>query len=228
MRKIPHGSEADNILVGEIDYLEYSISAFVRLRSACHLGDLTEVPVPTRFLFILLGPHNIPGRYHEVGRAMATLMSDDVFHDVAYKAKSREDLLSGVDEFLDAVTILPPGAWDPSIRIEPPSSLPSQEARKKTEALDVKSIDSDEEEERERAASGLKRSGKWFGGLKNDIKRKIPWYWSDFKDAFVLQSIASIFFLYFACLTPIITFGGLLGSATGNNIVSLHELRQLS
>lgn len=61
---------------------------------------------------------------------------------------------------------------------------------------------------------------RWFGGLKNDIKRKAPWYWSDFKDAFVLQSIASIFFLYFACLTPIITFGGLLGSATGNNIVS--------
>jgi sodium bicarbonate transporter 10 len=59
-----------------------------------------------------------------------------------------------------------------------------------------------------------------FGGLMNDIKRKLPWYLSDFKDALVLQSIASIFFLYFACLTPIITFGGLLGDATGNNIVS--------
>jgi sodium bicarbonate transporter 10 len=59
-----------------------------------------------------------------------------------------------------------------------------------------------------------------FGGLINDVKRKLPWYLSDFKDALVLQSIASIFFLYFACLTPIITFGGLLGDATGNNIVS--------
>ena len=159
MRKIPHGSEADNILVGEIDFIEYSISAFVRLRTACHLGDLTEVPVPTRFLFILLGPHSIPSRYHEVGRAMATLMSDEVFHDVAYKAKSRDDLLAGVDEFLDAVTILPPGAWDPAIRIEPPTQIPSQESRKKVEQ-DTKSIDSDEEEEREREASGLKRTGK--------------------------------------------------------------------
>lgn len=26
-----------------------------------------------------------------------------VFHDVAYKAKSREDLLAGIDEFLDKV-----------------------------------------------------------------------------------------------------------------------------
>ncbi|CAG2184014.1 unnamed protein product, partial [Oppiella nova] len=36
MRKIPPGSEADNILVGEIDFLEHSISGFVRLNQACH------------------------------------------------------------------------------------------------------------------------------------------------------------------------------------------------
>lgn len=161
MRKIPHGSEADNILVGEIDYLETSITAFVRLKTACHLGDLTEVPVPTRFLFILLGPHcSVPGRYHETGRAMATLMSDEVFHDVAYKSKSREDLLSGVDEFLDAVTILPPGAWDPSIRIEPPMTLPSQDGRKKAPDA-VEEVDEEDEEAKERAASGLTRSGKY-------------------------------------------------------------------
>lgn len=49
-----------------------------------------------------------------------------VFHEVAYKAKSRDDLLAGIDEFLDQVTVLPPGEWDPSIRIEPPKSVPSQ------------------------------------------------------------------------------------------------------
>ena len=27
-------------------------------------------------------------------------MSDEVFHDVAYKAKKREHLLAGIDEFL--------------------------------------------------------------------------------------------------------------------------------
>lgn len=55
---------------------------------------------------------------------MATLMSDEVFHDVAYKAKNRNHLLAGVDEFLDAVTVLPPGEWDPTIRIEPPAAIP--------------------------------------------------------------------------------------------------------
>ena len=49
-----------------------------------------------------------------------------MFHDVAYKARNREDLLAGIDEFLDMVTVLPPGEWDPTIRIEPPKTVPSQ------------------------------------------------------------------------------------------------------
>lgn len=42
---------------------------------------------------------------------MATLMSDEVFHEVAYRAKKRDHLIAGIDEFLDAVTVLPPGEW---------------------------------------------------------------------------------------------------------------------
>ena len=59
-----------------------------------------------------------------------------------------------------------------------------------------------------------------FGGLRNDVMRKVPWYFSDFKDALHVQCLASFFFMYFACLTPIITFGGLLDTATNHNIVS--------
>ena len=56
MKKITPGAEASNILVGELKELDKPLSAFIRLSEASHLGDLTEVPVPTRFLFILLGP----------------------------------------------------------------------------------------------------------------------------------------------------------------------------
>lgn len=59
MRKIPQGAEASNILVGELDFLEKTLSAFIRLDSSVLLGDLTEVPVPTRFLFILLQPPSL-------------------------------------------------------------------------------------------------------------------------------------------------------------------------
>ena len=58
-----------------------------------------------------------------------------------------------------------------------------------------------------------------FGGLRADIRRKSKFYISDFKDCLHVQCIASVFFMYFACLTPIITFGGLLGAATDNNMV---------
>lgn len=64
-----------------------------------------------------------------------------VFHDVAYKAKDRNDLVAGIDEFLDQVTVLPPGEWDPSIRIEPPKNVPSQVKRSiKTTLLALLSV----------------------------------------------------------------------------------------
>ncbi|XP_035714213.1 electroneutral sodium bicarbonate exchanger 1 isoform X3 [Folsomia candida] len=223
MRKIPQGAEASNILVGEVDFLDKPLSAFIRLSQSVLLGDLTEVPVPTRFLFVLLGPMGGISRYHEVGRAMATLMSDEVFHDVAYKARNRGHLLAGVDEFLDAVTVLPPGEWDPSIRIEPPAAVPSQDPRKRPDAP-KEECNEEEQEQKLRFESGLTRTGRLFGGLMNDIKRKVPWYWSDFKDALSSQCLASWLFLYFACLTPIITFGGLLGKATNNNMAAIESL----
>lgn len=130
-----------------------------------------------------------------------------------FRAKKRDHLLAGVDEFLDAVTVLPPGEWDPTIRIEPPAAIPSQEVRKRPpEKVKRDEIEDElEDEQKLREESGLSRSGKLFGGLVNDLKRKAPWYFSDFKDALSLQCIASWIFLYFACLSPIITFGGLLG-----------------
>ncbi|XP_026844555.1 electroneutral sodium bicarbonate exchanger 1 isoform X10 [Drosophila persimilis] len=224
MRKIPPGAEASNILVGEVDFLERTLSCFIRLSQAALMGDLTEVPVPTRFIFILLGPPGSQSNFHEIGRAMATLMSDEIFHEVAYRARKREHLLAGVDEFLDAVTVLPPGEWDPTIRIEPPAAIPSQDVRKRPPELPKEEIDEEEEEARLREENGLSRTGRIFGGLINDVKRKIPWYWSDYRDAFSMQCVASWIFLYFACLSPIITFGGLLAEATGKNMAAMESL----
>lgn len=51
MRKIPPGAEASNILVGEVDFLDKPLAGFIRLKEASVMGDLTEVPVPTRYLF---------------------------------------------------------------------------------------------------------------------------------------------------------------------------------
>lgn len=78
-----------------------------------------QVSKENRFKCLLLQRKQlIPSEFH--------FRLDQIFHDVAYKAKDRSDLLAGIDEFLDQVTVLPPGEWDPSIRIEPPKNVPSQ------------------------------------------------------------------------------------------------------
>ncbi|CAI5688043.1 unnamed protein product [Oreochromis niloticus] len=224
MKKIPEGAEASNVLVGELDFLERPIVAFVRLSPAVLLTGLTEVPIPTRFLFILLGPDGKAQQYHEIGRSMATIMTDEIFHDVAYKAKDRSDLLAGIDEFLDQVTVLPPGEWDPSIRIEPPKKVPSQEKRKMPGVPNGTVCQEEEELHAEHHGPELQRTGRLFGGLVLDIKRKAPFYWSDFKDGLSLQCVASFLFLYCACMSPVITFGGLLGEATEGRISAIESL----
>ncbi|XP_007893705.1 sodium bicarbonate cotransporter 3 isoform X6 [Callorhinchus milii] len=225
MRKIPPGAEASNVLVGEVDFLERSIIAFIRLSPAILLTGLTEVPIPTRFLFLMLGPSGKAQQYHEIGRSIATLMTDEVFHDVAYRAKDRTDLLAGIDEFLDQVTVLPPGEWDPSIRIEPPKCVPSQEKRKLPPLPNGSPLINEMQKHVEdHTGPELTRTGRFFGGLILDVKRKLPFYLSDYKDAFSLQCLASILFLYCACMSPVITFGGLLGEATDNKISAIESL----
>ncbi|XP_029008141.1 electroneutral sodium bicarbonate exchanger 1 isoform X2 [Betta splendens] len=224
MKKIPEGAEASNVLVGELDFLERSIVAFVRLSPAVLLTGLTEVPIPTRFLFILLGPDGKAQQYHEIGRSMATIMTDEIFHDVAYKAKDRSDLLAGIDEFLDQVTVLPPGEWDPSIRIEPPKNVPSQEKRKIAGVVNGAACQVEEELHAEHHGPELQRTGRLFGGLVLDVKRKAPFYLSDFRDGLSLQCVASFLFLYCACMSPVITFGGLLGEATEGRISAIESL----
>lgn len=67
-------------------------------------------------------------------------------------------------------------------------------------------------------SDGLKSAPRPFAGIKADIKRRLPHYLDDFKDGLRAKSIASIVFMFFACLAPAITFGGLLGEQTGGAI----------
>ncbi len=59
-------------------------------------------------------------------------------------------------------------------------------------------------------------SRRFCGGLVLDVKRKLPFYASDFYDALNIQSLSAILFIYLGTVTNAITFGGLLGDATDN------------
>lgn len=85
--KIPENAQATTVLVGAHRGLSCVISAFVRLAGGCDLGNLAEVKIPVRFMYILLGPEDDDVDYHEVGRSIATLMSDKIFLEFAFQAK---------------------------------------------------------------------------------------------------------------------------------------------
>nr|XP_033783124.1 electrogenic sodium bicarbonate cotransporter 1-like isoform X2 [Geotrypetes seraphini] len=223
-RKIAEGTEVSNILVGEVDFLDKPFIAFIRLKEAAVLGTLTEIALPSRFLFILLGPKARLKAYHEIGRSIATLLTDELFQCVARKTMNKEELVAGIDEFLDELTVLPPGKWDPTVRIQPPKFLPSTQKRKLMMFRESKShCNGSMQHHDERLAHGhphvseeLKRTRRLFGGLVNDIRRKARWYWSDYYDALHIQCLSAVLFIYLATVTNAITFGGMLGDATDN------------
>uniref|UniRef100_G3WTC2 Anion exchange protein n=1 Tax=Sarcophilus harrisii TaxID=9305 RepID=G3WTC2_SARHA len=225
-QKLPPGTEAAAVLVGELDFLTQRLGVFVHFLEPVVLGTLTEVPLPMRFVCIILGPPALDKGYHEMGRAAAVLLSDPVFRWSACQASSPQDLLSAMDAFLEKVVVLPPGGVDLTERIPPPKCLsnvhkrlPSQLQESKDSCNGNISSKRDRygyEHEPQPTSKELQRTGRLFGGLVQDIRRKAPWYLSDFLDALDAQSFSAILYIYLATIANAITFGGLLGDATDN------------
>ncbi|MCH2131242.1 MAG: PTS sugar transporter subunit IIA [Pirellulaceae bacterium] len=57
-----------------------------------------------------------------------------------------------------------------------------------------------------------------FAGLLQDVRRRLPHYVDDFREGLQAKCISSILFLFFACLAPAVTFGGIMGLATDGQI----------
>ncbi|KAK3789928.1 hypothetical protein RRG08_004040 [Elysia crispata] len=212
-RKIPKNAVATNILIGELTTLRRPLMAFVRLKPARHLGWLCEVRLATQFMFVCLAPEVIEDfDVKQIGRCVGAIMVDPIFREVADLSTNRFEILAGISEFCSHLTALPPCVWDSRTRIEPPVKLPKQNFRRMTQKkLRERRESVFELEEQE---EGLKRTGRLFGGVIDDVKRKLPWYASDFKDSIHIQCVASTIFLFLATLTPNVTFGGLLGQGT--------------
>ncbi|XP_074938196.1 anion exchange protein 2 isoform X4 [Phalacrocorax aristotelis] len=235
LEKIPDNAEATVVLVGCVEFLDQPTMAFVRLQEAVELDSVLEVPVPVRFLFVLLGPSSTHMDYHEIGRSISTLMSDKQFHEAAYLADDRHDLLNAINEFLDCSVVLPPSEVQGeellcSVAHFQREMLKKREEQERRLLLEPKSPEEKAllklkvvEGEGEEEDDPLRRTGRPFGGLIRDVRRRYPKYLSDFRDALSPQCIAAVIFIYFAALSPAITFGGLLGEKT-QGLIGVSEL----
>ncbi|XP_040214002.1 anion exchange protein 3-like [Rana temporaria] len=245
MEKIPEHAEATVVLVGCVEFLANPATAFVRLNEAVLLESVLEVPIPVRFLFILLGPSQSNMDYHEMGRSISTLMSDKVFHEAAYIAAERQDLLNAINEFLDCSMVLPPCEVQGKDLLRTIATFQKDLLRKRREREQRRSArdttpkakgvvffpdierdvskPEDDDDDQESELDPLERSGFLFGGLVHDIRRRYVKYWSDIKDGLNSQCLAASLFIYFAALSPAITFGGLLGEKT-QGLMGVSEL----
>ncbi|XP_037085134.1 band 3 anion transport protein-like isoform X2 [Pollicipes pollicipes] len=245
LRRLAPGTEAFSVNVGRVDFAEGPVAAFVRLAEGTYLPGITEMPLPVRFIFFLVGPHDAFEDYNETGRAFATLMSSPAFHEAAYKAEGRNDLMWAFKEFLDDTLVLPPIDWtaNPDVLDVHELQLRSREIQeRKREKLALL------ERRREGSTSGawgasgpagdggaagdggppppgdkeklelvddpLVRQGRPFAGFIRDIKRRYPFYLSDFKDGLSGAVLSAAFFIFFAALAGAITFGGLMMDKT--------------
>ncbi|NXE43868.1 B3AT protein, partial [Ptilorrhoa leucosticta] len=248
LETIPEGTEATLVLVGCAAFLEQPVLAFVRLKDAVTLDGVLDVSLPVRFLVVVLGPDTPQISYHEIGRAIATMMSERVFRRDAYLAEARQDLVRGVEDFLDASIVLPPTETPNEQLLRALVPLQRELLRRRYQPLerlhigdflkDLGTVGTTADPPQspvpwlaqgvpswppdvspgpgETAAAEdddpLRRTGRPFGGLVRDIRRRYPKYLSDIKDALNPQCLAAVIFIYFAALSPAITFGGLLGN----------------
>ncbi|XP_030625943.1 anion exchange protein 2b isoform X2 [Chanos chanos] len=229
LEKIPENAEATVVLVGSVDFLEQPTMAFVRLQEAVELDSVLEVPIPVRFLFVLLGPPSTSMDYHEIGRSISTLMSDKHFHEAAYLADDRQDLLNAINSFLDCSIVLPPSEVGGDELLRSVARF-QREMLRKREEQEVALLAKESAEEKEALLTPskpeddpLQRTGRLFGGVIRDVRRRYPKYLSDFTDALNPQCMAAVIFIYFAALSPAITFGGLLGEKT-EGLIGVSEL----
>uniref|UniRef100_A0A3Q1CCN0 Anion exchange protein n=1 Tax=Amphiprion ocellaris TaxID=80972 RepID=A0A3Q1CCN0_AMPOC len=224
MEKIPERAEATVVLVGSVDFLDQPSMAFVRLQEAVLLESVLEVPIPVRFLFLLLGPPTANMDYHQIGRSISTLMSDKLFHEAAYEADGRHDLLAAINRFLDCSVVLPPSEVGGDQLLHSVAQFQREILRKREEEQSGKLQEKKNPLVPSKPADEpLRRSGRLFGGLIRDVMRRYPQYLSDIRDALNPQCMAAIIFIYFAALSPAITFGGLLGEKT-EGLIGVSEL----
>nr|AJA37522.1 solute carrier family 4 member a1 anion exchanger [Sciaenops ocellatus] len=210
--------EASVVLSGALDFLQKPVVAFVRLSDSVVMESALECPIPIRFVFVLVGPSQTGMNYSETGRAMGALMADWVFCLEAFLAQTDKDLTNAIADFMDCSVVIPPTEIQDQAMLAPIINFQQKMLRDRLRPSDTRlafgdrvTVEKPPEEPRE---DPLARTGYPFGGMVKDLKRRYRHYISDYTDALNLQVLAAVIFIYFAALSPAITFGGLLADKT--------------
>ena len=109
-----------------MDFVKEKTIVFLRLENAIELVGMLEIKLYSRFIVLLIGPEDSEKQLLQIGRTMATILTDDICREMAYVAKDDEGIMRMMDRFMQDTYVIPPSEWDPSIRIEPPQKYTSK------------------------------------------------------------------------------------------------------
>lgn len=161
-----------------LDVIAEPLIVFVRLEQPINLG--APDGIPTRFLYVLLGPTGAAADHLDTLTIIARLMADDEFRYELGLASSEQQLIDAFERY----------------------------SRPDAERVPLKP----------QADESLQYTGRFAGGLLGDVRRRFPYYMQDFRDGLHPKCIGVTLFLFFACLAPAVTFGGLMFDLTGGHI----------
>ena len=162
-----------------LDCFDEQLILFFRLSRPVNLG--APDGIPTRFVFVLLGPESAVGEHIDALTGVARLMSDDQFRYDAATAQSKARLGLALDAYLQRTS---------------PEDEPARTVEDES----------------------LAYTGRLFGGMVQDVRRRWPHYRDDFREGLHFKVVSSTLFLFFACLAPAITFGGVMAIQTDGQI----------
>ncbi|KAK0403345.1 hypothetical protein QR680_016870 [Steinernema hermaphroditum] len=230
IKKLPTNTECAVMLVGNCHDIDRPLTMFVRLNCGkLFHPELPDHPFPVRFLFVCLTPHeNYPNETVELGRSMCALFADDVFKTVALVCDEQATLSDAIEDFLGETIIVPPGNCDTSTRWEPDEKKAPKHRNIETYLDACGEFERDQFfDYKEEGHGDIVRTGRLFGGLVDDLKRKKSVYVSEFTEFFkgrLSQSFAVVIFLFFANLTSIITFGAVMERVLHHQMASIENI----
>uniref|UniRef100_A0A0K0EQH1 Anion exchange protein n=1 Tax=Strongyloides stercoralis TaxID=6248 RepID=A0A0K0EQH1_STRER len=234
MLKLQPNTEASIIMCGVHQKLKKPICIFLRLKTkTIFYPEMPSHPVPTRFIFILLVPNeNYTNEMLYLGRTLSALLANDIFKTTIYNCTCNTTICEGIDEFMSHMIAIAPKQLDIyNTRLDPIDDV-------RIEGMAIGCDDDDDDVFFENNKNYLNRSdsffdyqvartGKIFGGLVNDIRRKSPKYISDYTDFFIErlgQSVASIIFIFFAGLTSALTFGAVMEIGLNKEMAAIENI----
>lgn len=144
---------------------------FIRLVNSHNLEEFAESNIKVRFIFVLLGPRNDNIDYIEIGRCIGTLMTNKEFHECAYQANDRRDLIEGISYFTNKslCLVLPLGEFDSDL-MNPIVEWMRDKMKKKLKKLVAESMRHSEDKSH---ISPLQSRYKKSISISRDTKNKI-------------------------------------------------------